>query len=125
MSGSVQAEQASIRLYQPLRLPARTHRVRKADRLHCTTCSTVCFAHASCFYSFFLVVVQAGLYSQRRDVIRNWHGADFTDSCFRIFRLSKAGRLLPELFNFLTNKVWETAAATRKNTSLGDCGARQ
>jgi len=53
MSGSVQAEQASIRLHQPLRLPARAHRVRKADRLHCTTCSTVCFAHASCFYSFF------------------------------------------------------------------------
>jgi len=53
MSGSVQAEQASVRLHQPLRLPARAHRVRKADRLHCTTCSTVCFAHASCFYSFF------------------------------------------------------------------------
>ena len=67
----------------------------------------------------FLVIVQAGLYRQRRDVIRNRHGAEFTDSCFRTFRLSKAGRPLPELFNFLT------AAATRKNTSLGDCGARQ
>src|ERR1700736_5089528 len=104
MSGSVQAEQASIRLYQPLRLPARAHRVRKADRLHCTTCSTVCFAHASCFYSFFWLLCRRAFIAN--GVMLSEIDMELTSQTVdRIFRLSKAGRLLPALFNFLTNKV--------------------
>ena|SRR6516165_3636508 len=37
----------------------------------------------------FLVVVQANLHREGRDIIRDWR--DFTDSCSCIFRLWKAG----------------------------------
>jgi hypothetical protein len=71
MSGLVQAEQASIRPHQPLRLPARAHRVRKADRLHLHDLFDSLFCSRLLLLFIFLVVVQAGLYSQRREVIRN------------------------------------------------------
>ena len=48
----------------------------------------------------FLVVVQANLHREGRNVIRDWRGVDFTDSCFCIFYVCGKQVTLPEPFNF-------------------------
>jgi hypothetical protein len=71
----------------------------------CTTCSTVCFAHASCFYSFFWLLC-------RRASIAN-------------------GVRLSEIDMELTSQtvVFAFFVCQKRggycSSSLGDCGARQ
>jgi hypothetical protein len=104
MSSSVQARTCFHSLAST-GLPARANRVRKTDGLHCTTCSVVCFLARLLLLFSSCLLCRADFIA--KGVMLSEIDVELTSQTvvFAFFCLSNARRLLPKLFNSLTNKV--------------------